>query len=164
MKTILYNTAQKTVTYHAQSGYYKVDGVRPTLPNDVVELEVITTPPNTTSNEVLERGAPSADVASGFFYPVTYTVRDKTAAELAAEQWKHPQYMKKLTFSRDLLGVALVMEFVIEMVVINKQPYEFDANNFSVWGNSAPVRYTTAIQSAVQSGLATAENRPQILG
>lgn len=42
MKTILYNTDTKQpVNGVIRNGFYLVDGIRPTLPSNIVELEVI---------------------------------------------------------------------------------------------------------------------------
>ncbi len=164
MKTILYNTDNQELTHHAKTGYYLVDGVRPTLPNNVIELEWITSQVEASTTEVVESGQPSVDLENGFYYPITYTVRNKTAAEIASEEWKYIDFRIKLIIDEDVakssVGVFHFMRFEKD-----GNPVEYDAVNkkWYVWINAIDLSYQSDYNALIQSGELTLENRPLIL-
>jgi len=83
MKTILYNkiTGEKSAT---RQGYYFVDGIRPALPDHIVELEIIEQErPFTAHNEKLS--AQWVIDVEGGQYRYEYILTLKTEGELIAE-------------------------------------------------------------------------------
>jgi len=164
MKTILYNTNTQELTYHAKEGYYLVDGVRPTLPSDMVELtevEEITPSYNVETQRLTNSWVVDLTTLE---YRKEFTVVDLTAKELAAKEWKHIDYTKKLTIDEDVaktsVGVFHFMRFEK-----NGNPLEYDNVNkkWYVWMQGIDPSYQEDYNALVQSGELTIANRPAIL-
>lgn len=82
MSTILYDK-QNEIVLGRFNPYYLVDGERPTLNGDIVELNYVpNSPPEINSNQILET---EWQIQEGDYVQV-YNVRDKTEAELLAEK------------------------------------------------------------------------------
>ena len=162
MKTVIYDTTNQVVLHNGKR--FKKGQFYGTMANDLVVLDVVETEQPTYNNEThkIEGFNWVADV-NAKTYTQNWNVVPLTAKELAVREWKHVEYSKKLSFSINLLTNATVQELVIDMVVLNDHPHEIDGGTFSIWGNNAPPRFTTAIQNAIQAGTATVTNRPQIL-
>ena len=164
MKTILYNTNTQEITQHAKEGYYLVDGVRPTLPKDMVELTIVeeTQPsydPETqkiTSDWVIDLTAKE--------YRKEFTVVNLTPKELAAKAWKHTDFSTKLIIDESVGGTPVGSKHFIRFENMGN-PVEYDKANkqFSVWVNSLDTDYQNELQGFIDQGLITVENRPSLL-
>lgn len=167
MKTILYNTTDFTVTHHAQEGYYKVDGVRPTLPDSIVELEVVnaTRPTYNTATHKLVHTPHAADLQNNLWVD-SYTVVALSANELALIGWKYPSYPKKLVINDQVAKTALGMFHFMRFEKLGN-PVEYDdvAKKWNVWITEINSTYKPdfdALKDAVPPML-TIEDIPSIL-
>ena len=93
-----------------------------------------------------------------------FTVVDLTAKELAAKEWKHVDYTKKLTIDEDVaktsVGVFHFMRFEK-----NGNPVEYDNVNkkWYVWMQGIDPSYQEDYNALIQSGVLAIANRPAIL-
>ena len=162
MKTVIYDTINQVVLHNGKR--FKKGQFYGTKANHLAVLDVVeNAPPSYNSETHKLNGFEWVVNLSDATYTQTWRLVPLTAKELAAREWKHVEYSKKLSFDVSLLNNSIVQELVIDMVVLNDHPKEIINETFSIWGDSAPSRFTTAIQNAVQAGTATIQNRPAIL-
>jgi len=104
MVTSLYNTSLNSIL-STRNGYYKVDGVRPDLPENIVEL-VHTEDPipdyNPSTQKLLSAWIVDLNAKE---YRLSYWVENKTALEIALDGWHHLNYAKRI-----IAPVQLVMD------------------------------------------------------
>jgi hypothetical protein len=103
MTTKLYNTDTQQIIHTTYGGYYTVDGQRPQLPNNVIELVVV--PSAAPSyNEETQRLTSSWEVnTTTLQYIQSWQVVDKTQYEIAMEDWKYTEYLKRIIAPKQLL-------------------------------------------------------------
>ena len=96
--TILYDTTTNTILSKHENGYF-IDGVKPTLPQGIVELEIIyTTRPDINNiTEVIEEEW----VISETNYSQSFKIRKKTPSE----DWTFQQFSKRVK-----APITLIME------------------------------------------------------
>lgn len=103
MKTILINQSTNQPTSKVFDDGYKVDGQRVSAENlakqGLVEMEYIDTPhPELTSTQT----ATSQWQVTENGYERVWSIRDKTAIELALEDWDAPEFSKRVTAPSEL--------------------------------------------------------------
>jgi hypothetical protein len=105
MTTILYNTATATILHTTHGGYYTVDGQRPALPENIIELEQVQDEVpqyNAATHKLLSAWVVDTDLLE---YRLMYWAEAKTAYEMAMDGWHHPGYAKRI-----IAPVQLVMD------------------------------------------------------
>lgn len=97
MKTVLYDIVENKTTGKGFTGGYYVDGVKPELPINLVELTVTTVNPPLYDEDTqkLTGGNWTADLVNLTYYRDWHVV-DLTEQELALRAWKYPQFEQKL--------------------------------------------------------------------
>ena len=116
MKTILYNKDTQEVKHHAKEGYYHITTTkkgrhRPDIPEPWVELEFLNlAQPVPTETQKTIVGPALADLEFKKYYPRTYQVVDKTAFEIASEEFGYMEYQRRFDVHGSVLfdptGVA----------------------------------------------------------
>lgn len=97
--TILYDkTTQEVLSWHRKG--YLVDGKKPQLPSNIVELEVVyaDTPTPSATQKVVE----SWEVTNTQYKQV-FTLVNKTAYEIAVDDWKHMDWAIRITAPKSML-------------------------------------------------------------
>ena len=164
MKTILYNTGNQEITQHAKEGYYLVDGVRPTLPSEIVELTEVEEIQPSYNAETQRLTSSWVIDLSTLEYRKEFTVVDLTPKELAAKEWKHIYYTEKLIINEDVaktsLGVFHFMRFEK-----NGSPLEYDSINkkWCVWIKGVDASYQDDYNELLMAGALVVNTRPSIL-
>lgn len=124
--TILYDkTTQSVLSWHP-SGYL-VDGKKPQLPSNIVELDVVyaDTPTPSPTQKVVE----SWDVTDTQYKQV-FTLVNKTAYEIAVDDWKHMEFSKRITAPKSMLFTAIGAPMfaylqINQNLVINKDDQDY---------------------------------------
>jgi len=113
MTTTLYNTNTNQLLGKFRQGWYKVDGVRPQLEDHIVELVVTATEPvyNPATHKAVSNW--EADLAEMQWKQV-WTYTEKSAVELAREQWHHETPLrihapKALLADQQLMAIMLLL-------------------------------------------------------
>lgn len=150
--TILYDkTEQKVLSWH-RKGYF-VDGKKPQLPSNIVELEVVyAQEPIPSETQKVEESWQVTDTE----YKQVYTLVDKTAHEIAVEDWKHMEFSKRITAPKSMLftdiGAPMFAYLQINQnLVVNK-----DDNDYYVYVNTIEQEF----QYIIDDNNLTVENRP----
>jgi len=157
MTTKLYNTQTQQIIYTSYNGYYTVDGVRPTLPENIIELVVVDTPaPN--YNTITEKLSWTWVVDSiALEYRKEWVIENKTPYEIAMEDWRYPQYLKRIIAPKELLfddiGIKMYGWFQL-----NKLPVELIDTNIYLWCNEILDEHQAIVDSL--DGVIVIEDRP----
>ena len=164
MKTILYNTNTQEIKHHAKEGYYKVDGVRPELPKEVLELTVIEEPQPSYDAETQKISSDWVIDETAKEYRKEFTVTDLTPKELAAKAWKHTEYPTKLIIDESVGGTPVGSKHFIRFENMGN-PVEYNEANkqFSVWVKQIDTDYQSELQPFLDSGSIKVENIPSLL-
>ena len=101
MKTTIYNTTTEEAGAFRKSPYM-VDGKPGKLPSNKVELKVIENDRPTTDQDEVAESTWVADLENKE-YRKEWTVRQKTEKELALDNWKHPEFLKRITAPKQLV-------------------------------------------------------------
>lgn len=104
MRTLLYNYKTNEILGYYSDGY-KVDGQEGIITNtDIIELKIIDNP--ITINNITEICNSNIVIdLENKEYRIEYFKRDKTAYEIAMEDWQYPQFTKRI-----IAPMQLVME------------------------------------------------------
>lgn len=152
--TILYDkTTQSVLSWHRKG--YLVDGKKPQLPSNIVELEVVYAdkPTPSTTQKVVE----SWDVTDTQYKQV-FTLVNKTAYEIAVDDWKHMEWAIRITVPKSMLftniGAPMFAYLQINQnLVVNK-----DDNDYYVYVNTIE----PAFQYIIDDNNLTVENSPSV--
>lgn len=150
--TILYDkTEQKVLSWH-RKGYF-VDGKKPQLPENIVELEVVYAQRPIPS--AIQKVEESWQVTSTEYKQV-FTLVDKTAYELAVDDWGHMEWALRITAPKSMLftdiGAPMFAYLQINQnLVVNK-----DDNDYYVYVNTIEQQF----QYIIDDNNLTVENRP----
>lgn len=101
--TILYDkTTQSVLSWHPNG--YLVDGKKPQLPSNIVELDVVYAdkPTPSATQNVIESWE-----ATDTQYNQVFTLVDKTAYEIAVDDWKHMDWGLRITAPKSMLFTAI---------------------------------------------------------
>lgn len=158
MTTKLYNTITQQVIHTTYSGYYTVDGKRPQLAPELVELVVTEQPaPNYDSSTQRATSSWQADLQT-LQYIQSWTIQDKTQYEIAMEDWRHPQYQKRIIAPKELLfddiGIKMYGWFQL-----NGLPVELVSDTYIyLWCNEILPEHQTIVDNL--QGVITIEDIP----
>jgi len=150
--TILYDkTEQKVLSWHP-NGYF-VDGVKPQLPSNIVELDVVYAdkPTSSATQKVVEGW-----IVTDTEYKQIFTFVNKTAYEIAVDDWKHMEWALRITAPKSMLfmdiGAPMFAYLQINQnLVVNK-----DDNDYYVYVNTIEQEF----QYIIDDNNLTVENRP----
>lgn len=152
--TILYDkTAQQVLSYHP-NGYW-VDGSKPQLPSYIVELEVVYADkptPSATQNVVESWEATDTQ------YKQVFTLVNKTAYEIAVDDWMHMEWAIRITAPKSMLFQTSIGAPMFAYLNINK--------NLIINKNSSEYYiYVNVIEEEFEDLISTynltVENRPK---
>ena len=116
MTTKLYNTLTQQIIHTAYGGYYTVDGKRPQLAPELVEL-VVTEQPAPNYDPTTQQATSNWQVdLQTLQYIQSWTIKNKTPYELAVEDWIHMDYALRikcpLAFVMDDIGLKFHNWFI----------------------------------------------------
>lgn len=114
--TILYDKITQSVLSWHPNGYL-VDGKKPQLPSNIVELEVVyaNKPTPSATQKVVE----SWEVTDTQYNQV-FTMVDKTAYEIAVDDWKHMEWAIRITARKSMLFQTSIGAPMFAYLSINK--------------------------------------------
>ncbi len=165
MTTILYNKETEELEGDFREGWYKVDGVRPQLPDNIVELEVeYENMPSYDQTTQRVENAWTVDLVNNK-YIREWVVIDLTQQEIdtitALEDWKEPNFVKRIvapiSLIMDDVGTKMYTWFTIDELPIK------NLNNGTVhlYCNNILPEHQHIIDSL--EGTVSVEDIPQIL-
>lgn len=151
--TILYDETTQTVLSWHQNGYF-VDGKKPVLPSNIVELDVIyaTKPTPSATQKVVE----SWEVTDTQYKQI-FTLVNKTPYEIAVDNWVYMQWALRITapktmlFQTDVGAPMFAYLSINQNIIINK-----DDTNYYVYVNTIEQQF----QYIIDTYSLTVENRP----
>ena len=161
MKTILYDINKKEKVFETENGYL-IDGKPAQLPQNLVELKLIDTPPPIVQeSQVLEGGEFEADIEKAEYKRV-WTVRNKTQYEIDMEGWLHIEYQKRMIVNKSVADSDLGQKHFIRLSSIG-HPVLFDeqTEKYTIYINEIDQRYKEDFDSLEASGMLILEDKPQ---
>jgi hypothetical protein len=158
MTTKLYNTEKQQIIHTTYGGYYTVDGKRPQLPPNVVELLVVNTQPPTYNETTQYVNSDWQVDLQTLQYIQSWTIQDKTQYEIAMEDWRHPQYQKRIIAPKELLfddiGIKMFGWFQL-----NGLPVELVGDTYIyLWCNEILPEHQTIVDNL--QGIIQIQDRP----
>lgn len=168
MKTILYNTDTQQLEANGRvfDGGYKIRSVaqKPFLPAHIKELEYIDATPPTFDAATHKIGGFEwvADL-NAETYTKVWNVVALSAKELAAIEWEHPEWGKRLDVHGSVLFTQMGTAY---RNYLNDKGYavEMQADgNYKVWIDTIEPSHQPYIDGLVNANLCTIHERPQIL-
>jgi len=114
--TVLYDTTtQKALSWHRKG--YLVDGKKPQLPSNIVELEVVYAdkPTPSATQKVVESWN-----AGDTQYMQVFTLVSKTAYEIAVDDWKHMEWAIRITAPKSMLFQTSIGAPMFAYLTVNK--------------------------------------------
>lgn len=162
MKTVLYDIQQDKVISKEFDGGYYVDGKKPQLPTNIIELTVLnnTIPSYDSETQKLTGGNWVADLIN-YTYHKDWEVVDLTPYEIALKEWKHPEYAQKLHVHGSVLFTSTGTAY---RSYIQDRGYPFEItpeNDYLIWINDVLPDHEAYINSLVQNELCVITQRPQ---
>ena len=150
--TILYDkTEQEVLSWHP-NGYF-VDGVKPQLPSSIVELDVVyADKPTPSATQKVVEGWMVTDTE----YKQIFTFVNKTAYEIAVDDWKHMEWALRITAPKSMLftdiGAPMFAYLQINKnLIVNK-----DSNDYYVYVNTIEQEF----QYIIDDNNLIVENKP----
>jgi len=157
MITKLYNTDTLQIVHTSYNGYYTVDGIRPQLPSNIVELVVIPAEPP-TYNPTTQRLSSLWEVnLVTLQYTQNWQVINKTQYEIMMADWKYPEYLKRIIAPKGLLfddiGIKMYGWFQLSNL-----PVELIGDGVYMWCNVILPEHQSIVDA--MSNVLTIEDRP----
>ena len=129
--TILYNIDTKTtISRYFEKGYY-IDGKKPNLPINIVELEVVNVIPELNENEYLIDKGFTVDLENKRYVKV-WEVKVKTPEELRLEEWGEVNYSLRIVAPKQLVFQYPAIEIWFRL---NGLPIRTDGDNILLYCN-----------------------------
>lgn len=151
--TILYDkTTQEVLSWHRKG--YLVDGKKPQLPSNIVELEVVyaDTPTPSSTQKVVE----SWEVTDTQYKQV-FTLVNKTAYEIAVDDWKHMDWAIRITAPKSMLFQTSIGAPMFAYLTVNKNLIiNKDDTDYYIYVNTIEDEFSDLITTYNL----TVENRP----
>ena len=150
--TILYDkTTQSVLSWHP-NGYF-VDGKKPQLPSNIVELEVVYADKPTPSRT--QKVVESWEVTDTQYKQV-FTLVNKTAYEIAVDDWKHMQWAIRITAPKSMLFTPIGAPMFAYLQINQNLVANKDENDYYVYVNTIEQEF----QYIIDDNNLTVENRP----
>ena len=114
--TILYDkTEQALLSWHPNG--YLVDGKKPQLPSNIVELDVVyADKPTPSATQKLVESWEVTDTQ----YKQVFTLVSKTAYEIAVDDWKHMEWAIRITSPKSMLFQTSIGAPMFAYLTVNK--------------------------------------------
>ena len=157
MKTILYNSATEQVISPIYQDGYKVDGQPQTVEPPIFELEYIETPQpeydETTKNVSYEWGVDLDELT----YTQSWQIIEKTAYEIAMQDWAYPEYQKRIV-APDALLLDDVGSKVFNWFTGKGLPFENHGDNIRLYFNDVLPQHQALVNQF--EGVIVIEDKP----
>lgn len=101
--TVLYDTAMDKIISNIYTNGYKVDGIKPELPNNILELNVIKESIPTFDEKTQKIISNWIIDLNNFEYRLEHTVENLSEYEIAMKDWEHPEYSKRIVAPKQLV-------------------------------------------------------------
>ncbi|MFP4018899.1 MAG: hypothetical protein ACLFUH_06585 [Bacteroidales bacterium] len=156
MRYVIYNTDTNEPGPFRKSPYL-VDGKPGKLPSHKVELTVVEKDKPTVEDTEIAESKWVADLENKE-YRKEWRVRDKTEKELALENWRYPDFKKRITAPK-----SLVIEYpgIEAWFRINDLPITKDNGTITVYVNRILEEHQSFVDE--NEDKLTIEDRPEIL-
>jgi len=152
-----YNTIQQRIIHTPYMNYYVATGTRPNLPEGTVELVVVDVPPPQYDAATQKLSSIwQVDLQTNEYRRI-WTVTNKTQSEIAMQNWKHSQYLKRIIAPKGLLfddiGIQMYGWFQL-----NNLPVELIDNNIYLWCNEILPEHQAIVDNL--QGVIVIQDRP----
>ena len=150
--TILYDkTEQKALSWHP-NGYF-VDGAKPQLPSNIVELDVVyADKPTPSATQKVVEGWMVTDTE----YKQIFTFVNKTAYEIAVDDWKHMEWALRITAPKSMLFTAIGAPMFAYLQINQNLIVNKDSNDYYIYVNTIEQEF----QYIIDDNNLVVENRP----
>lgn len=150
--TILYDkTAQQILSWHP-NGYF-VDGKKPQLPSNIIELDVVYAdkPTPSETQKVVESWA-----ITDTQYVQSFELVNKTEYELAVDDWKYMDWALRITAPKSMLFTAIGAPMFAYLQINKNLVVNKDDTYYYVYVNVIETQF----QYIIDDNNLTVENRP----
>jgi hypothetical protein len=132
MQTLLYNKDTQKITYHQPQGFYKVNGERPILPDNVVELTITRAIQPVFDGEIEKLERKEVVDLENREYRTEWDIVPLSEQELLARTWKYPEYSKRLDVNENVLFTPMGSAYYAYLQ-LQGYPIEKDGTTIKVW-------------------------------
>jgi len=154
MKTILYNKTTKQKIWEGNG--YTVDGKKPILPKNIVELQVVIGEIPTIDEETQYIESEWVADLKSKKYTLTYVPYNYTEQELKVKKWMYTNYAMRLVIAENVIFMEQMSSFY-SFLALEGFPMHKVEDKVYVWMNFIREDHQELINSLIQQNLVQIE-------